>query len=392
MTTAPDLPLAPRQIQPAPAAPGLDAYPADPARPLLSVVPAQPTPDEAIELDEALRNAGSRLRRYAARRLHDEHEAEEVVQEALLRAFQHRHLLATEDDLMAWLTVVTGRLVIDRLRVRGRSTPVAELPPTTRAGRDTADVVVARDEARIALDALEAMPGRQASVLWAREVEGLSYDEIGERFGMTEPSVRSLLHRARRTLRREYSARGGTMPAVALVALAPWLHGLRAAGRIRHIAKRGASAAAVAATGLAVATVVPFGGGHTAPAHAAPAMHPAVRINAASGPVHHARPHSSVAAPRAASVTMNQSRPSRSESVALLGGTKLCRAQSENYPVTAGCDVHRNPTVRVKLPVSVAGTNGVGISKDSQQLCPIVPTTAVTECDTRTQPSKGNTP
>src|SRR5206468_7071166 len=195
--------------------------------------PAMPgSVDEIVDFDVALREATPRLQRFAVRRLRDPHEAEEVVQEALQRAFQHKDSLRTQDDLMAWLTVVTGRLVIDRLRVRGRSTPVAELPPTTRAGRDTADVVVARDEARIALDALEAMPGRQASVLWAREVEGLSYDEIGERFGMTEPSVRSLLHRARRTLRREYTVRGGSLPGVGLVALAPWLHGLRVAGRL----------------------------------------------------------------------------------------------------------------------------------------------------------------
>src|SRR4051812_10315353 len=254
MTTAPDLPLRAAVVP----AQGSGAAPALPDRPVLSVVPAQPADGEVIEFDEALRRAGPRLQRYAVRRLHDEHEAEEVVQEALLRAFQHRHLLATEDDLMAWATVVTGRLVIDRLRVRGRSTPVAELPPTSRASRDTADVVVARDEARIALDALEAMPGRQASVLWAREVEGLSYDEIGDRFGMTEPSVRSLLHRARRTLRREYSTRGGSLPGVGLVALAPWLRGLRVAGRLRHVARKGAGAAAVAATGIAAATVVPF--------------------------------------------------------------------------------------------------------------------------------------
>src|SRR4051812_19990849 len=255
MTTAPDLPLRAAVVP----AQGSGAAPALPDRPVLSVVPAQPADGEVIEFDEALRRAGPRLQRYAVRRLHDEHEAQEVVQEALLRAFQHRHLLATEDDLMAWATVVTGRLVIDRLRVRGRSTPVAELPPMSRTGRDTADVVVARDEARLALDALEAMPGRQASVLWAREVEGLTYDEIGEGFAMSEPSVRSLLHRARRTLRREYADRGGTLPAVGLIAFAPWLRGLRAANRVRQVARRGASAAAVAATGLAIATVISFG-------------------------------------------------------------------------------------------------------------------------------------
>jgi RNA polymerase sigma-70 factor, ECF subfamily len=389
MTTASDLPVQPAQIPSVSAEPVLDPYPAEPApaRPILSVVPAQPGSDDAIEFDEALRRAEPRLKRYAARRLHDDHEAEEVVQEALLRAFQHRHLLATEDDLMAWMTVVTGRLVIDRLRVRGRTTPVAELPATSRAGRDTADVVVARDEARIALDALEAMPGRQASVLWAREVEGLSYDEIGDRFGMSEPSVRSLLHRARRTLRREYAQRGGTLPAVGLIAFAPWLRGLRAAGRIRQVARRSAGAATMAATGLAVATVVPFGA-HTGPNTTTPAMHPALRINADSSPTHHTRVHPAASAVSRPVATREAIQPT---SVPLPGAPALCAGQVGQHQLSAGCDVHHNPTIRISLPIDVAGTNGVGISKPGK-LCPFVPTTPVTTCDTSSStPSKGTT-
>ena len=54
--------------------------------------------------------------------------ADDLVQEALLRAYSHRGQLLTEDDLAAWTTVVTGRLVIDRLRVRGRSLSVADVP------------------------------------------------------------------------------------------------------------------------------------------------------------------------------------------------------------------------------------------------------------------------
>jgi RNA polymerase sigma-70 factor (ECF subfamily) len=370
MTTAPDLPL-PAQV------PG--------AAPLLSVVPDQPVGDE-VELDDALRRARPRLERYAVRRLHDDHEAEEVVQEALLRAYQHRHLLATEDDLMAWATVVTGRLVIDRLRVRGRSTPVAELPPASRAERDTADVVVARDEARLALDALEAMPSRQASVLWAREVEGLSYDVIGERFDMSEPSVRSVLHRARKTLRREYAARGGTLPGIALVALAPWITGLRAAGKLRHVARRTAGTAAVTATRLAVSTIVPF----TAPAdraQAAPPMDPALRIKTAQvdRPHHHraARPATTVAEVEAA-VTPTDTRVAEPLPVPI---PPVCSDPSAEHGVSAGCNAPAAPTIYLKLPRSVADTQHVGISTDSG-LCAVVPTTLLTECDSTPPPSK----
>lgn len=243
MSTAHDLPLPSSALAPA-------ALPA-PSRPQLRLAPPAP-PDEPLAFDEAVRRLRPRLHRFAVRRLGDAHEAEELVQEALLRAYAHRDSLATEDELAAWTTVVTGRLAIDRLRVRGRATSVAEVPEGARTGRDTADVVVARDEARTALDALDAMPARQAAVLWAREVEGRSYAEIGTTFGMTEPAVRSVLLRARKALRREYAARGGTLPAGGLAVLAPWLSGLRWAGRLRRAATRGATPAVLGSVGLSV--------------------------------------------------------------------------------------------------------------------------------------------
>jgi RNA polymerase sigma-70 factor (ECF subfamily) len=378
MTTAPDLPLP----QPSPWA---EPAAAPAATPALRLVPDQPVgdPDDEIGLGEALRRAAPRLKRYAVRRLYDDHEAEEVVQEAMLRAFQHRHELATEDDLMAWLTVVTGRLVIDRLRVRGRSTPVAELPPQSRAGRDTADVVVARDEARIALDALEAMPGRQASVLWAREVEGLSYDEIGERFEMTEPTVRSILHRARKTLRREYESRGGSLPAFGLVALAPWLRGLRGAARIRHVARKGAGAAALAATGLVAMTAVPFGLPWST--HSGGAQHqPALRLTPSSAIVHtsaavrrvlhrdvDSRPASTVSRPRTTAPAVQAH---------TMSAPHLCGSR-----VGVNCESHGgHETLYIgpALPVPVAGVRRVGVSKDGLD-CSAVPTTSLTKCDHR---------
>lgn len=215
---------------------------------------------EPLDFDAAVRRLGPRLQRFAARRLGDPHEAQEVVQEALLRAFHHRAELATEDDLAAWCTCVTGRLVIDRLRVRGRSVHVADVPEGSRTGRDTAEVVVGREQARLALDALDAMPSRQAAVLWAREVEGLSYEQMAQRFAMTEPAVRSTLARARKALRREFATRGGTLPAAGLVALAPWASGLGPLERLRRVVTRLTGPATLGVAGLGV-----LGGVLTAP-------------------------------------------------------------------------------------------------------------------------------
>src|SRR4051794_14991497 len=371
MTTAPDLPI------PLPTTPPAPSVVAPSPRTALSVVPAPDLSADIVDFDEALRRAAPRLQRYAVRRLQDPHEAEEIVQEALLRAFQHRDRLATEDDLMAWVTVVTGRLVIDRLRVRNRSITVAELPATARTGRDTADVVVARHEARLAVDAREAMPTRQASVLWAREVEGLSYDEIGERFALSEPSVRSVLHRARKSLRREYSMRGGTMPAVGLVALAPWLRGLRAAGRVRVAARRAATAAAATATGLAAVSAVPF----VMPSHHGqvhPAMTPALGVRPAAHALpHRAASHRAVATYQPAAAASTGNRAGSGRHTVLSQVPSACRTPG-GY--TVNCRTHRGHAVFVKLPVPVDGQRWVGVSTDEVD-CQPLPDTPVAQCD-----------
>jgi RNA polymerase sigma factor (sigma-70 family) len=231
--------------------------------PLLRLVPTEP-----LDFDDAVKRLRPRLQRYAVRRLGDPHEAEELVQEALLRAYTHREQLLTEEDLSAWSTVVTGRLVIDRLRVRGRSTSVADVPEGYRVSRDTADIVVAKDEARTALDALDAMPTRQAALLWAREVEGHSYEELCVRFDMTEPAVRSVLTRARKALRKEYALRGGTLPVGGLAILAPWIVGLTRMEKLRRLATRATAPAAlgaVAITTLGGLILSPFGIGAIGP-------------------------------------------------------------------------------------------------------------------------------
>jgi RNA polymerase sigma-70 factor (ECF subfamily) len=354
-------------------------------------VPAQPTPrlrlvpDVPLDFDDAVRRITPRLQRYARRRLGDAHEAEELVQEALLRAYKHGDQLLTEDDLIAWCTVVTGRLVIDRLRVRGRSTCVADVPEGSRVGRDTAEVVVARDEARMALDALDAMPARQAAVLWAREVEGQAYDEIGKRFGMTEPAVRSILTRARKALRKEYASRGGTLPVAGLAALAPWVSGLRFADRVRGAATRLAAPAAIGAMALGL-----VGG-----ALYSPLFHPDLQgpsrvqavvsssvgkpavVSAPAAPVVRAvavRPAAAAPARPARVPTILQDGPLKAACLAdpaegAGAGNESCGSQKDSASLYVNQSLPDNPT----------GIRDVGVESDKFK-CTYIPTTPVTTC------------
>lgn len=389
MSTAHDLPLQPYGDELAPA---------------LRLVPQLP-----LDFDESVRRVRPRLHRYAIRRLGDSHEAEELVQEALLRAYSHRELFQTEEDLSAWTTVVTGRLVIDRLRVRGRSTSVADVPEGTRLSRDTADVVVARDEARTALDALDAMPPRQASVLWAREVEGQSYEELCVRFGMSEPAVRSVLTRARKALRKEYALRGGTLPVGGLAVLAPWVAGLGWAGKLRaSLGRLGAPAAlaTVGVTALGSLVVVPFGSTSTAPAVSTFRPAQAVVSLPVSTPLAAAETvlHGPVA-PRTLTVPARPTATAPVNASGAFGGSlagapipsvdDLCPTgtASSGTPGAGGkgcsqIDSTRSLYVDEPLPQPVADTLGYEYLnvETGEDVCSVLPSNPLLKCTDRTQP------
>jgi hypothetical protein len=296
--------------------------------------------------------------------------------------------------------VVTGRLVIDRLRVRGRSTSVAEVPENSRLGRDTADVVVARDEARTALDALDAMPARQASLLWAREVEGQSYEELCERFGMTEPAVRSVLTRARKALRKEYALRGGTLPVGGLAVLAPWIAGLTWAHKLRSVVGKVTAPAALAAIGVTTLgglILSPFG---VFPTTGAGTFSPeraivsSVSTSAADPTPPHpllvsAAPATSGRASHAPAGTDGAVRSTVDRLASKIDNT--CTSRDGSAPGAGGTSctpVARNSYLYVDLPDNPTGRRQLGAELAANSgphpvTCADIPTTPVVKCSTQ---------
>lgn len=380
MSTSYELPVLPA-VEPS-------AEPIDlPDRAPLRAVPPLGEAAPVVDFEDFVRRQTPRLRRLVMRKLGDLSESEEIAQETLLRAHQHLHTLRTEDELIAWTTVVGQRLAIDRLRVRGRSVAVAEVPEDSRVGRDTADIVVARAEARTALEALEAIPERQAAILWAREVEGLHYDAIAERFDISEPAVRSLLHRGRRALRQEYAARGGTLPLRGLVPLAPGLLALRGLGRLRAAARDGVKTNVSAFATLSVAGAIALG--MSIGSSGTPLRTP---VEALTGPEQVSQQHATAAAPvtsppgssadaspavRELLLTGASSR--KPSALAAVGST--CRGQGDTKTCVADADVRGDILyIGPALPDNPVADR-IGIGQNVVGVCEYVPTTPLTECD-----------
>jgi RNA polymerase sigma-70 factor (ECF subfamily) len=60
-----------------------------------------------------------------------------------------------------------------------------------------------RDRLRILLEEIEKLPEKQAAVLKMRTLEGLEYDEISRRTGLSQVNIRVLISMARKTLKKK---------------------------------------------------------------------------------------------------------------------------------------------------------------------------------------------
>jgi len=359
----------------------------------MTTQPAAP-PDELADFSGFVGRHRDRLVRQAFRRLGDDGDAEEVAQETLLRAYQQRHRFPTEQDAAHWMAAVAGNLVIDRARGRARLVPVADLTPHARAARDTAEVVIARDEARTALDVLGGLPTRQAAIVWAREIDGQSYDEMADRFGMTEPAVRSLLHRGRLALRRGFDRRGhGT--ALSLPLLGGLAHAWRGGRRTAHGAVRSGP---VGLTTAALVGLAVLGIG-VAPWDQPSPRSEALLKPAAPGSAQPAR--ASTPAPRTRTTPVRRQRGAARPAPAppprttrpLLPVPQACAPAAAGLRPCVDSRPHSEAdTVWVDLPDNPTGKRAVGVDLQGAGGCATLPDLPAAKCGSKCpdqQPSTG---
>lgn len=171
-----------------------------------------------------------RLWRFCFKRLQDEHEAEDVTQEAFLRAWKALPGFAGDRRFYPWLSVIAAHLCTNVVRKRNRADPAGDLHDREALSWEYCgeDHVIAAHDSALASRALARLSPRHRLVLDLREGRGWSYRRIAEHEGIGIPAVESLLWRAREALKREFSAQAGEgrlagFAGAALLTIRRWL-------------------------------------------------------------------------------------------------------------------------------------------------------------------------
>ncbi|MET9444814.1 sigma-70 family RNA polymerase sigma factor [Streptomyces sp. NPDC006610] len=178
------------------------------------------------ELDEALEKYRVELTGYCYRMLGSAFEAEDAVQDTLVRAWRSYDKFEGRSSLRSWLYRIATNVCLDLLNAGNKrarpmdlteSTPLAQAAlsprpdhtwlepmPDTRvlpSVADPAEAAVAKESVRLAfMAALQQLPPKQRAVLILREVLAWKANEVAELLGTSVASVNSALQRARATL------------------------------------------------------------------------------------------------------------------------------------------------------------------------------------------------
>lgn len=165
-------------------------------------IAGRPAPEAAL-MKALYDEHAAALWRYALRLSSDRNRAEDVVQETLLRAWQHPEVLADTDgthrSARAWLFTVARNMIIDESRSARFRKEVGSLDAAPeRAGPD--DVTAALDRMLIA-DAMAQLSPEHRAVIYRSYYKGLTTAQIAADLDIAEGTVKSRLHYAVRALR-----------------------------------------------------------------------------------------------------------------------------------------------------------------------------------------------
>jgi len=163
-----------------------------------------------------MRRYNQRLYRVARSILRDDGEAEDVMQDAYVRAYQHLGQFAGRAKFSTWLTRIAVHEALARAHrgkrydaLEGLSAVQGEAMKFASAAPSPEQEVATAQSHAILEEAILSLPESYRTVLMMRDIEELTTAEAAESLDITEQNVKVRLHRARALLRRELYTRAG---------------------------------------------------------------------------------------------------------------------------------------------------------------------------------------
>lgn len=157
------------------------------------------------EFKQKILPAKDKLYRLAKGFLRNREDAEDLLQDVLLKLWTNKQTLDTYHSVEALAMTTTKNMCLDQLRARKYRRAVDIDGHEVDSGYTSPDKLAELSDSESLMQRLmDALPEQQKWVLHLREVEGYSYEEMEELTGLNVNNLRVILSRARKSMRDGY--------------------------------------------------------------------------------------------------------------------------------------------------------------------------------------------
>jgi len=133
-------------------------------------------------------------------------EAEDIVQDTLIKVWNRRYEWETIDSIEAFSLTVCRNLSLDRIKKKENNNDSLEDVKVAEplASSNPQDRMIEEDKISLVKQIVDALPEKQRSCMQLRDFEGKSYKEIAEILEISEEQVKVNIFRARQTVKQKY--------------------------------------------------------------------------------------------------------------------------------------------------------------------------------------------
>lgn len=149
----------------------------------------------------------NKLFRLALRITLNREEAEDVVQDTLIKVWNARDRWLELDSIEAYSLTIARNLSLDRIKKMENQNDSLEEQNTERLDENTStpsERMIQKDKLDIVRNIIDELPEKQRSCLQLRDIEGKSYQEIADILCITEDQVKVNIFRARQTVKQRF--------------------------------------------------------------------------------------------------------------------------------------------------------------------------------------------
>jgi RNA polymerase sigma-70 factor (ECF subfamily) len=140
----------------------------------------------------------SRLKSFILKRVRDEHDAEDILQDVFLKVHQNLHSLRDEDKLMVWVYQITRNAVYDYYR--HRKVAVDSVQQLENWAQDPVPDNATAEVASCLKPMVETLPEIYREAIVLTEFEGLTQKEMAQRLDLSLPGAKARVQRGRKKL------------------------------------------------------------------------------------------------------------------------------------------------------------------------------------------------